>query len=253
MAQGGKLTIETANVTLDERYQQRHLPVTPGEYVMLAVSDTGVGMDEMTSGRIFEPFFTTKDVGKGTGLGLATVYGIVKQSGGDIHVYSEVGRGTTFKIYLPRVTAAASGASNQPRVPDETARGSETILLVEDDDSVRRLARLMLERTGYRVVEAGNPKEALRLANEFGRPIDLLLSDVIMPESEGPPLFNRLVREHPAVRVLYMSGYADEAIVRHGVLVEGTPFLQKPFTPRALTQKVRDVLDAPVPTTVSSQ
>ena len=168
-------------------------------------------------------------------------------------MYSEVGRGTTFKIYLPRVTAAASGASNQPRVRDEIARGSETILLVEDDDSVRRLARLMLERTGYRVVEAGNPKEALRLANEFGRPIDLLLSDVIMPESEGPPLFNRLVREHPAVRVLYMSGYADEAIVRHGVLVEGTPFLQKPFTPRALTQKVRDVLDAPVPTTVSSQ
>ncbi|PYR26870.1 MAG: two-component system sensor histidine kinase/response regulator, partial [Acidobacteria bacterium] len=253
MARGGKLTIETANVTLDEHYQQRRLPVTPGEYVMLAVSDTGVGMDEATSGRIFEPFFTTKDVGKGTGLGLATVYGIVKQSGGDIHVYSEVGRGTTFKIYLPRVTAAASGASHQPRVPDEIARGSETILLVEDDDSVRRLVRLMLERTGYRVVEAGNPKEALRLANEFGRPIDLLLSDVIMPESEGPPLFNRLVREHPAVRVLYMSGYADEAIVRHGVLVEGTPFLQKPFTPRALTQKVRDVLDAPVPTTVSSQ
>jgi CheY-like chemotaxis protein len=248
MPRGGKLTIETANVTLDEHYRQRHLPVTPGEYVMLAVSDTGVGMDEATSRRIFEPFFTTKDVGKGTGLGLATVYGIVKQSGGDILVYSEAGRGSTFKIYLPQVLASVPDSSEQPSKTGDVTRGSETVLLVEDDEAVRRLSRVTLERGGYRVLQAGSPKEAVRMVAEFAGPIHLLVSDVIMPESDGPPLFDRLVKEHPTVRVLYMSGYADEAIVRHGVLVEGTPFLQKPFTPQALAQRVRDVLDARLPT-----
>jgi signal transduction histidine kinase/CheY-like chemotaxis protein len=245
MLRGGKLTIETANVTLDEHYQQRHLPVTPGEYVMLAVSDTGVGMDEATSRRMFEPFFTTKEIGKGTGLGLATVYGIVKQSGGDILVYSEVGRGTTFKIYLPQVTSAVPDASDASSQAGNVTRGSETVLLVEDDEAVRLLARVTLERSGYRVLHAGNPKEAVRMVCDFAEPIHLLLSDVIMPESDGPPLLDRLLKEHPAARVLYMSGYADEAIVRHGVLVEGTPFLQKPFTPQVLRRKVRDVLDAP--------
>ena len=248
MPRGGKLTIETAKVTLDEHYQQRHLPITPGDYVMIAVSDTGTGMDEASSRRIFEPFFTTKEVGKGTGLGLATVYGIVKQSGGDILVYSEVGRGSTFKIYLPQVTADVPGASEPSSAAGDVSRGWETVLLVEDDEAVRMLARVTLERSGYRVLEAGNPKEAVRTAREFAEPIHLLLSDVIMPESEGPPLFERLVKEHPAVRVLYMSGYADEAIVRHGVLIEGTPFLQKPFTAQALQRVIRDVLDAPAPT-----
>jgi two-component system cell cycle sensor histidine kinase/response regulator CckA len=247
MPRGGKLTVETSNVTLDEHYRKRRLPVTPGAYVMLAVSDTGVGMDAATSQRIFEPFFTTKEVGRGTGLGLATVYGIVKQSGGDIWVYSEPGRGSAFKIYLPKVTAVAAAAVKPSAALQIAPGGSETILLVEDDEAVRRLARLSLERSGYHLLEAENPKAALRLANQFGGQIDLLLSDVMMPESEGPPLFQRLVKVRPSLRVLYMSGYADEAVVRHGIVVEGTPFLQKPFTPVALSAKVRDVLDGPRP------
>jgi two-component system cell cycle sensor histidine kinase/response regulator CckA len=244
MPRGGKLTIKTTNVRLDEHYQQRILPVTPGDYVMLAVSDTGLGMDEATSRHIFEPFFTTKDIGKGTGLGLATVYGIVKQSGGDIWVSSELGRGTTFTIYLPQTAAGGASAIERSSEAGDALGGSETILLVEDDEAVRMLARLTLERAGYRVLQAGNPREAARMAGEFAGPIHLLLSDVIMPESDGPPLLDRLVSARPAVRVLYMSGYAGEA-VRHVLLVEDTPFLQKPFTPHALVEKVRAVLDAP--------
>jgi two-component system cell cycle sensor histidine kinase/response regulator CckA len=244
MPRGGKLTIETANVRLDEHYQQRHLPVTPGDYVVLAVSDTGVGMDEVTSRRVFEPFFTTKEVGKGTGLGLATVYGIVKQSGGDVWVSSQPGRGTTFTIYLPQVSADPGGSAEQPSGPGDASRASETVLLVEDDEGVRRLARVALERDGYFVLQAANPREAAGLAGEFAGPIHLLLSDVIMPESQGPPLLDQLLRTRASVRVLYMSGYADEAI-RHVLLLDGTPFLQKPFTPQALTRKVREVLDAP--------
>jgi two-component system cell cycle sensor histidine kinase/response regulator CckA len=245
MPRGGKLTIETSNVQLDEHYRGRHLPVTPGDFVMLAVSDTGVGMDEATSQRVFEPFFTTKELGKGTGLGLATVHGIVKQSGGDIWVYSEPGHGSAFKIYLPVVTAVITTAVKVVSAQETVRRGSETILLVEDDDAVRRLARLSLERAGYLIVEAGNPREALRVAELHAARIDLLLSDLIMPESDGEPLVDRLRRAHPELRVLYISGYADEAVVRHGVIVEGTPFLQKPFTPLALSGKVREVLDAP--------
>jgi two-component system cell cycle sensor histidine kinase/response regulator CckA len=244
MPRGGKLTIETSNVRLDEHYRGHHLPVTPGDYVLLAVSDTGVGMDEATSRRVFEPFFTTKEH-KGTGLGLATVYGIVKQSGGDIWIYSEPGHGSVFKIYLPAVTEHVTAAVRTRAVPEVAERGSETILLVEDDEAVRRLTRQVLERTGYRIVDAGNPKEALRAVRQQGGPIDLLLSDLIMPESDGPPLIDRLAESHPGVRVLYMSGYADEAVVRHGVISAGTPFLQKPFTPFALNAKVREVLEAP--------
>ncbi len=244
MPRGGKLTIGTQCVALDERYQQRHLPVAPGNYVLLTARDTGVGMDDATCRRIFEPFFTTKDVGKGTGLGLATVYGIVKQSGGDVRVDSAPGRGAAFEIYLPQVSAGAAFPAPEARSTElgNPSPCSETILLVEDDEGVRLLARSTLERAGYRVLVAGNPKEAAWLAEDFGGPIQLLLSDVIMPESEGPPLFDRLAIARPDLRVLYMSGYADEAI-RHVLLVDGTPFLQKPFTPQALTRKVRDVLD----------
>jgi two-component system, cell cycle sensor histidine kinase and response regulator CckA len=244
MPRGGRLTIETENVKLDEHYRPRELPVTPGDYMMLSVSDTGVGMDEATSRHVFEPFFTTKGVGKGTGLGLATVYGIVKQSGGDIRVHSERGRGSTFKIYLPQVMAGEAGGIERLNEGVDMPRGSETILLVEDDDAVRMLARVTLERTGYRVLQAGDPKAAMLVANGFAGPIHLLLSDVIMPESEGTPLFDRLTKKHRGLRILYMSGYADEAILRHGLLVEGTPFLQKPFTPLALALKIRDVLEA---------
>jgi PAS domain S-box-containing protein len=248
MPRGGKLTIETGNVTLDEHYQQRHLPVTPGDYVMLAVSDTGVGMDAATIRHIFEPFVTTKGVGKGTGLGLATVYGIVKQSGGDIWVDSERGHGSTFKICLPQETSGVAAGIERFTDTGEMPRGSETILVVEDDDAVRLLARVTLERAGYRVLHASNPKEAMLLVNASAAPIHLLLSDVIMPESAGTPLYDQLTKMYRGMRILYMSGYADEAILRHGVLVEGTPFLQKPFTPLALARKIRDVLEAaPIP------
>jgi two-component system cell cycle sensor histidine kinase/response regulator CckA len=245
MPRGGKVTIETAAVTLDEGYRQQHLPVTPGRYVMVAVSDTGVGMNATTIEHIFEPFFTTKPVGKGTGLGLATVYGIVKQSGGDILVSSELERGTTFKIYLPLSESVAPSAVDGRTDVRRTPRGSETVLLVEDDEAVRQFARVTLLRDGYHVLEAENPKDALRVAGECSGPIHLLLSDVVMPESEGLPLFDRLRPAHPGVRVLYMSGYADEAVLQRGVMVEGTPFLQKPFTPDELTRKVRAVLEAP--------
>jgi PAS domain S-box-containing protein len=245
MVQGGKLTIETADVTLDDAYRQRHLPVVPGDYVMLAVSDTGIGIDSETRQRIFEPFFTTKGAGKGTGLGLATVYGIVKQSDGYVWVYSEAGRGTTFKTYFPRVPDGVAGANALMTEKLDLPRGWETILVVEDDEGLRRLAVRALQSSGYRLLEAGNPREAVRTAREYAGPIHLLLSDVVMPESEGAPLIDRLTAVRPGLRVLYMSGYADDAIVHHGVLEEGVPFLQKPFTPQALARKVRDVLDAP--------
>jgi CheY-like chemotaxis protein len=216
----------------------------PGDYVAVIVSDTGEGMDEATKRHIFEPFFTTKGIGKGTGLGLSTVYGIVKQSGGYVWVYSEPRQGTTFKIYLPRIADALDGSSKAAPTSHEPSLGVETVLLVEDDEAVRRLTREVLQRSGYRVLEAGNPREAFQVASDCGEPIDLLLTDVVMPESEGLPLFDRLSETRHGLRVLYMSGYADEAVVRHGVLATGTPFLQKPFTPQVLARKVRAVLDA---------
>jgi CheY-like chemotaxis protein len=198
-------------------------------------------MDETTKRRMFEPFFTTKGAGKGTGLGLATVNGIVKQNGGDMTVVSEVGVGTTFAIYFPRVidgTPHPESASS-----GDGQRGSETVLVVEDDPAVRLLARVALQRSGYHVLDAGNPQEAVRIAGDYTLPIHLLLSDVIMPESEGAPLVERLRSARPDLRLLYMSGYTDDAILHHGVLEEGIPFLQKPFTPQGLTQKVRELLD----------
>jgi CheY-like chemotaxis protein len=204
-------------------------------------------MDVETRHRIFEPFFTTKGAGKGNGLGLATVYGIVKQSGGYVWVYSEPGRGTTFKIYFPRVRPGTTSAAASMIENVDLPRGWETIFVVEDDEVLRRLTRRALERSGYRLLDAGNPREAVQTAAEYHGPIHLLLSDVVMPESEGAPLIDRLTAVRPGVRVLYMSGYTDESIVHYGVLEEGVPFLQKPFTPYALARKVRDVLDARSP------
>ena len=244
MPKGGKLSIETSNVYLDEAYAREHVSVVPGEYVMLAISDTGCGMDEETRQQIFEPFFTTKEPGKGTGLGLSMVYGIVRQSGGNIWVYSEEGTGTTFKIYFPRVTAAAE-EYKRTSGSVEAPKGFETILLVEDAALVRTLARQVLETAGYRVLEAASAEAALKICENInGTRIDLVLTDVVMPGMSGNDMSKILLARQPDMPVLYMSGYTDDAIVQHGVLEPGINFLQKPFTPGALAMKVREVLDA---------
>ena len=244
MPQGGRLSIETANVEMDEEYVRGHPLAKAGPYVMLAVSDSGVGMDAVTQARIFEPFFTTKEAGKGTGLGLATVYGIVKQSGGFIWVYSEPGHGTSFKIYLPRVDEPVEQAATRP---SDVVRGSETVLVVEDVAAVRAVTRQMLERQGYTVLEAPDAQTALQLAERHAGVIHLVLTDVVMPDLGGRELAARLVRVRPDMKVVYMSGYTDDAVVRHGVVQPGIAFLQKPFTPEGLARKVRSVLDGSPP------
>jgi signal transduction histidine kinase/ActR/RegA family two-component response regulator len=245
MPKGGKLSIETTNVYLDESYARDHVSVEPGHYIMLAISDTGSGMDVETKQRIFEPFFTTKAPGKGTGLGLSMVYGIVRQSGGNIWVYSEEGTGTTFKIYFPRVTDTAE-EYKRAATTVEVPKGSETILLVEDADWVRQLARQVLERAGYRVLEANSADAALQIieASSNGTMLDLLLTDVVMPGMSGNDMSKHVLVRRPNLPVLYMSGYTDDAIVQHGVLEPGINFIQKPFSPDALALKVREVLDA---------
>jgi PAS domain S-box-containing protein len=241
MSNGGRLTIETSNVELDRGYAATHTSVEPGLYVMLTVTDTGCGMDAETQTRIFEPFFTTKGPGKGTGLGLATVYGVVKQSGGYIYVYSEVGHGTTFKIYLPQVTAELDKLS-----PDSdrrrSARGTETILFVEDEQSVRELVRDYLVGAGYCMLEASDGTQALKVASTHPGPIHILITDVVMPHLSGPELAAKLASERPTLKVLFISGYTDDTVFRHGVLEGGVAFLQKPFNLKALGQKIRDVL-----------
>jgi len=247
MPDGGRLTVETSNVELDALYARDHTSVKPGKYVMLAVSDTGIGMSAETVAHIFEPFYTTKESGRGTGLGLSTVYGIVKQSGGYIWVYSELSHGTTFKVYLPRVDEAVETAANagKPAEPAKELSGRETILLVEDEPELRELTRTVLVARGYTVIEAGNAEEAERLASDRrdGGKIHLLLTDVIMPGVSGRELAKRVLARQPSVRVLYMSGYTYNVIAQDGTLERGVAFLQKPFTPSALVEKVREVLD----------
>ncbi len=243
MPDGGRLTIETADVVLDQAYAREHPYVTPGPYVLLVVSDTGDGMDAATRKRVFEPFFTTKPTGKGTGLGLATVYGIAKQSGGHIHVHSEPGRGTTFKVYLPRTDEVEAVRQPAPD-PQRPLGGDGTILLVEDEDVVRKFAHRVLESYGYTVHAVADPRRAIEFANARSGGIDLILTDVVLPDMNGRTMATLLQQQHPESKVLYMSGYADQAIVHHGVLDEATCFLPKPFTAEALARSVRECLEA---------
>jgi CheY-like chemotaxis protein len=246
MPGGGTLTVETRTATVAEHAAPLYPGAEPGDQaVVLTVRDTGHGMDGETKARIFEPFFTTKEQGQGTGLGLSTVYGIVQQSGGDIRVRSEPGRGTSFQIYLPCARASAVPAADDTRAPLLAAAASETILLVEDEPAVRRLGRRILERGGYAVVEAGSAAAALDLADRHPCPIHLLLTDVVMPGMSGKALADRLGDRMPRLRVLFTSGYTDDAIVRHGVLEPGIAFLEKPFTPDVLLRRVREVLGTP--------
>jgi len=245
MPDGGALTLTTDNADLSEEHSNRHMGAVPGKYIMLAVTDTGTGMTKEVQQRLFEPFYTTKGAGKGTGLGLATVHGIVKQLGGDVYVYSEVGHGTTFKVYFPHLTTTPEPvvAAQEPR---EAPRGSETILLAEDDDALRSLGARVLGAFGYRVLVARTGAEALRIVANHEGPIDLVATDVVMPEMSGSQLVAEVLKARPGIRVLFMSGYTDDEVMRRGVIDGQTAFLQKPFTPDVLAHKVRAVLDVPV-------
>jgi len=241
MPTGGTLTIEAGDVELDEHYATTHLGVKPGAYVVLSMTDTGTGMTPAVQARLFEPFFTTKEPGKGTGLCMATVYGIVTRAGGSVGVYSEVGRGTVFKVYFPRADAEEVPVDMPPAyVRPHT--GTQTVLVVEDADGLRELAKRLLERQGYTVLVAANADEALRL---FARnpSIDVLVTDVVMPGASGPELTRQLVEQQPALKVIYMSGYTEDSIVHHGILNPGIAFIHKPFTSDALVRKIRDVID----------
>jgi hypothetical protein len=241
MPKGGVLTIETANIQLDADYVSRHLAVRTGPYILLAVSDNGAGMDPATQARLFEPFFTTKGKGRGTGLGLSTVFGIVKQSGGSVDVYSESGRGTSVKVYLPRIDQPAAIESQDPG--HVARRGTETILLVEDDEMVRHLVRETLVREGYRILDAADPIDARRISETFRGQIQLLITDVVMPKVSGRELAEMLAHGRPEMKILYMSGYTDSAVLNSGIFHKEVAFLQKPFSPAALAAKVREVLE----------
>ena len=241
IADVGRITIETGNFKFNETYCNDHMGAIPGEYVLIAVSDDGCGMTAETRQFIFEPFFTTKESGKGTGLGLATVYGVVKQNNGFIDVYSELDKGTTFKIYLPRYMAGAH--LPEGKKPQPVKRGDETILLVEDEPAILGIAKTMLEKMGYRVIATGTPGKAIRLAQEHTGEIHLLLTDVIMPEMNGRDLAKNILSIYPDLKRLFMSGYTANVIAHHGVLDEGVNFIQKPFSMDQLGAKVREVLD----------
>jgi len=241
MPTGGKITIETSNVEIDGEYAARHPGTKPGAHVMLSVTDTGCGMDAKTKARIFEPFFTTKEFGKGTGLGLSTVYGIVKQSGGSVWVYTEPGIGSTFKIYLPCVDSVFEVASPNDQV-EHVKAGSQTILIVEDEAALLEVTCQSLKEVGYAILAAQGPAEAIRMSENHPGTIHLMVTDVIMPEMSGAQLAGHLSSLRPEMKVLYVSGYTDDTIVRHGVLETGLSFLQKPFSPKTLAQKVGELL-----------
>jgi CheY-like chemotaxis protein/two-component sensor histidine kinase len=245
MPGGGALTITTDNARLSDEHGERHLGAAPGKYVMLAVTDTGSGMTKEVQQRLFEPFYTTKGPGKGTGLGLATVHGIVKQSGGDVYVYSEVGHGTTFKVYFPVLTKATDVLTATAEHRAIAPGGSETVLLAEDDESLRALGARVLSGLGYNVLVARTGSEALRIVAEYKGPIHLIATDVVMPEMNGSQLVEKVLEARPEIRVLFMSGYTDDEVMRRGVIDGQTAFLQKPFTPDLLAHKVREVLDIP--------
>jgi signal transduction histidine kinase len=243
MPSGGTLAIETSNADLDEAFSLSHVPTPPGPYVCVAVTDTGIGISDEIKARLFEPFFTTKERGKGTGLGLSTTYGIVKQSGGYLWCDSEVGRGTTFRVFLPRVEEPVSQVAER-KAPAPLHPGDETVLLVEDEPEVRSLVQRILKTQGYTVVTAANPDEAVAVAREFKGTIQLMVTDVVMPGMSGLQLAERLQPTRPAMRVLFVSGYTDDAMGPQGILEPGRAFLQKPFTPVALARKVREILDS---------
>ena len=240
MPDGGRITVETSNISADAAYSREHQSVPPGDYVMLRVSDTGVGMDPETQSHLFEPFFTTKPKGVGTGLGLSTIYSIVNESNGHIWAYSELGHGATFQVYFPRVMD--EGAEEHP--PAQSLAGTETVLVVEDDPVVRRLTESVLEGRGYRVLTAGNGPEALQTLKRHKDSISLLLTDVVMPQMSGRELADRLASQRPGTRIVFMSGHAEDAIVHHGVLEPGVTLIQKPFTPQSLLEKIRGALDS---------
>jgi CheY-like chemotaxis protein len=240
MPGGGKLTIRTSNILIDEKISFRNRELDAGEYVMLSISDTGIGMSEEIQSHLFEPFFTTKGIGKGTGLGLATCYGIISQSGGDIRVYSEPDAGTTFKIYLPRINAPLDPAPSAET--DKMPRGKESVLIVEDDRTVRTMIVSALEQCGYKIREATDGVEALQWL-ESGERFDLVVTDVIMPRMSGKELYERVKKFSPASKVLFISGYTDDVLAHSGFLSEGAAFLEKPFSPARMARKVRDILD----------
>jgi CheY-like chemotaxis protein len=248
MPDGGRLTIETANAELDPVYASTREPTQPGHYVMIAVTDSGIGMTPEVKARLFEPFFTTKELGKGTGLGLSTTYGIIKQSGGYIWCYSEPGHGTAFKIYLPRIEESGVHAAATVPAPAAAAAaasgGGETILLVEDQPELRYLLLRLLKMQGYAVMAAANPEEAVAITRDFKGAIHLMVTDVVMPGMNGPQLADQIVGSRPDLKVLFMSGYTDDAVVRHGLVAEERSFLQKPFTPHVLLARLREVLDS---------